>query len=213
MSVDVIGAGFGRTGTLSLKAALERLGFAPCHHMVEIINQPETAPLWYDAADGKPTDWQAVLGEYRAVVDWPGCHFWRELAAAFPQAKVLLTERDPEAWYKSMTQTIFEAMRASARIPAGERRTARGGMAYHIVMERTFGGNVDKDHVLSVYKAHNEAVKAALPKDRLLVYDVREGWAPLCEFLGVAVPDEDFPRSNSTEEFRARIEAARAQKR
>ncbi len=209
MSLDVIGAGFGRTGTTSLKLALEQLGFAPCYHMVEVFEHPEHAPVWHDAAEGKPTDLHSLLGPYRAAVDWPACHFWRELAQAFPDAKVLLTERDAESWYKSMSQTIFEFMRLAADGAELPPPGSQPDMARYIVGEKTFGGRSDHDHAIAVYKAHNEAVKRALPADRLLVYDVGQGWEPLCKFLGVAVPDAPFPRTNTADEFRSNVVAFR----
>ena len=205
MNLELIGAGFGRTGTMSLKLALEQLGLAPCHHMAELFSHPEQAPVWHDAAKGKPTDWRAVLKDYRAAVDWPSCHFWRELVETFPDAKVLLTERDPEAWYKSMSQTIFEIMARSDAVADDPVRGPQIRMARYIVEEKTFGGRLDREHVIAVYKAHNEAVKRAIPRGRLLIYDVGEGWGPLCKFLGVAVPEAPFPRTNTTEEFRSRM--------
>lgn len=213
MSLEVIGAGFGRTGTLSLKAALERLGFEPCHHMVAVIQEPGQAAVWDAAARGHPPDWSEFLKEYRAIVDWPGCHFWRELAAAFPKAKVVLTERDPEAWYRSMAHNILQVVAGPPESARSARPHAQMRMAHHIVAEKTFGGDFGRENVLKVYEAHNEAVKAAIPKERLLVYDVGQGWAPLCDFLGVPLPREPFPRTNSTQEFRARANLVADQNR
>lgn len=207
MSLELIGAGFGRTGTMSLKLALEQLGLAPCHHMAELFSHPEQAPTWHDAARGKPTDWCEFLKDYRAAVDWPACYFWRELAAAFPDAKVLLTERDADAWYKSMEHTIFQAMARIDRVADDPVRGPQMRMASYIVAEKTFGGRLDREHVLSVYKAHNEAVKRAIPPEKLLVYDVGQGWELLCKFLGVPVPATPFPRTNTSEEFRSRLDA------
>lgn len=205
MSLEVIGAGFGRTGTMSLKLALEQLGFSPCHHMAEIFAHPEQAPAWHDAAKGKPTDWRAFLKDYRATLDWPSCYFWREMAETFPDANFLLTERDPEAWYKSMSQTIFEIMARGDEVADDPVRGPQIRMARYIVEERTFGGHTDHDHAIAIYKAHNEAVKRTIAPERLLVYDVSQGWAPLCKHLGVAVPETPFPRTNTTEDFRARM--------
>jgi hypothetical protein len=204
MALQVIGAGFGRTGTLSLKAALEILGFSPCYHMTEVFANPDHIAVWDDALNDKPVNWQDFLRDYQAAVDWPVCHFWRELRAAFPQAKFLLTERDPESWYRSFSQTIQAVVQ---RAPAGvddPMRLAHGRMVRRLITDLTLGGNFEKDHVIAVYKAHNEAVKRAFGKD-LLVYDVKQGWAPLCAYLGMPVPAAEFPRTNSTEEFRARI--------
>lgn len=207
MVMQVIGAGFGRTGTMSLKLALEELGFAPCYHMYEVFAHPGHAEIWHAAAKGAAADWRDFLKDYKAAVDWPVCHFWRELAETFPDAKILLTERDEDAWYKSILQTIFDVMNRSDEFANDPVRGPQMRMARYVVKEKTFAGRTDRDSALAVYRAHNEAVKRAFPRERLLVYDVGEGWAPLCEFLGVAVPASPFPRTNSTEEFRARVAA------
>lgn len=201
MGLSVIGAGFGRTGTLSLKLALEQLGFAPCHHMLEVFANPDQAPHWHAAARGEPVDWQSVLRGYKASVDWPSAHFWRDLMTAFPSAKVVLSLRDPGRWYDSMSETILKAM--SQEMPANADTTARhvGEMARYIVAEKTFGGNLNKDHVIDVFNRHNEQVKREVPADRLLVFTAADGWEPLCRFLGVPVPASEYPRTNSKEEF------------
>lgn len=207
MSLQVIGAGFGRTGTHSLKLALEQLGFAPCHHMTEVFVHAGQAETWEAAARGEPVDWHAFLRDYRAAVDWPASYFWRELSQAFPEAKFILTERPAEDWYRSISSTIFEFMKRMPQMaPAADPiRRAQMTMASYIVGERTFGHRVDKEHVIETYRRHNEAVKRTISPDRLLVYETPEGWAPLCRFLGVPVPDMPFPKTNTTEEFRARI--------
>ena len=202
MSLSVIGAGFGRTGTLSMKHALEALGLGPCHHMVEVFANPRQASTWAAGARGEAVDWEALLKDYRSIVDWPGCHFWRELALRFPQAKVLLTMRDPEKWWASFSETILKVV----TMPPPERDEDSvmgdvGPMAGYIVM-KTFGGDLGKENVLKVYRGHIETVKRTIPADRLLVYEVGQGWEPLCGFLGVPVPDMEFPRTNSREEFR-----------
>lgn len=207
MALSVIGAGFGRTGTLSLKIALERLGLGPCYHMAEVFAHPEHVPAWRDAAEGRPVDWDTLLVGYGAAVDWPACHFWRELAVRHPQARVVLTVRDAERWYASVRDTIYGAL--CAELPAEPPvLRAQQAMARRIVLERTFGGRFeDRDHAIRVYREHNEAVRRALPPERLLVYEVAQGWEPLCGFLDRPVPDEPFPRVNSTDEFRARFGA------
>lgn len=207
MSLQLIGAGFGRTGTKSLKEALELLGLAPCHHMAELFTHPEQAPVWHAAAKGEPTDWRAFLKDYRASVDWPSCHFWRELVEAFPDAKVLLTERDADAWYKSMEHTIFQAIARIDKVADDHIRGPQMRMAKYIVEEKTFGGRTDREHVIAVYKAHNAAVKRAIPAEKLLVYDVGQGWEPLCRFLGVPVPATPFPHTNTSQEFRSRLDS------
>ncbi|HXM00071.1 MAG TPA: sulfotransferase [Rhizomicrobium sp.] len=203
MALEVIGAGFGRTGTFSLKLALEQLGFSPCYHMLEVFSHPGHSETWQGAAEGKTVNWNSFLAGYRAGVDWPISHFWRELSVAYPQAKFILTERDPDAWYDSIAKTIIESME---RDP-GETdpiRLAQWKMGRFIVAEKTFNRRFDRDHVIAVYKRHNQQVKDTLPRSRLLVCDSLQGWGPLCEFLGRPVPAMPFPKTNSTEEFRAR---------
>lgn len=203
--MKVIGAGFGRTGTHSLKLALEQLGFASCYHMVEVFTHPEHNAVWEGATLGKPPDWKKFLAPYPAGVDWPICNFWRELSDVFPDAKFILTERDPEAWYKSISQTIIASMTREHE-PDDPVRKAQAKMGKLVVAETVFGNRFDKGHVIATYKRHNEEVKATLPHSRLLVYDSPQGWGPLCEFLNVPVPATPFPKTNSTEEFRARAQ-------
>ena len=201
MPLSVIGAGFGRTGTLSLKLALEQLGFGPCHHMLEVIAHPAQAAGWRAAAESKAVDWDALLDGYAAAVDWPACHFWRELSARYPAAKVVLTARDADAWYDSLSATIGKLADGQILPPDPQ---ARGALTVGrlIVMERTFGGRIaEPAHAKAVYRRHVEAVTAGLPADRLLLFNVAEGWSPLCRFLDRPIPSEPFPRANSREEF------------
>lgn len=206
MSLMVIGAGFGRTGTHSLKIALEMLGFSPCYHMVEVFTHAGHSEAWEEAARSGGMDWNALVGPYKAAVDWPASFFWRELMKAYPDAKIILTERDPEAWYKSISSTIFDFMQREVDpktidpIRAAQRRMGR-----YIVSERTFNNRFDKEHVLDAYRQNSAAVKRDVPKEKLLVFDAPDGWKPLCNFLNVPVPDTPYPLTNTTEEFRARI--------
>lgn len=203
MGLSVIGAGFGRTGTLSLKGALEQLGFGPCHHMLEVVENPGQLPLWQRVAAGETVDWEAVFDGYRACVDWPSAFFWRELAEFYPEAKVVLTTRDVDAWYKSYNDTILALVAAMDRI-ADPHLRATLEMGGSIVGPRVFDGRPhEPEHAKAVFRNHLESVRAALPADRLLVFDVREGWESLCAFLGVAVPETPFPRLNDTEQFKA----------
>lgn len=202
MALDVIGAGFGRTGTLSLKLALEKIGFGPCYHMMEVFKHPHFAASWKKAAYNEPLDWDQVFDGYRATVDWPGCSYWKELSTTYPAARVILSVRDPVRWYESTQNTIFSAdmMKRAAEAPPDENRA---GMMKKILGD-TFGGRfADRDHAIAVFNNHVAAVKSAIPSDRLLVFEVADGWEPLCSFLDVDVPDEPFPRTNSTEEFGA----------
>lgn len=211
MALKLIGAGFGRTGTLSLKGALEMVGFGPCYHMMEVIQNEGAAEQWNRIVHGESANWDDVFDGYVATVDWPACNFYRELAEAYPEAKVLLSLRNSEKWWESVHNTIYQALTAEFT-GAPPPIQAQGEMAKKLILEDTFGGRFeDKDHAIGVFDAHNAAVKAAFPPERLLVFDVKEGWEPLCAFLGVDVPDEPFPRVNTTEDFRANFAAARAE--
>ena len=210
MALDVIGAGLGRTGTLTLKTALEMLGFGPCHHMVEVLAHPEQVPFWNRAADGEAVDWEEVFGDYRAMVDWPGCHFYAELAERYPDAKVILSLRDPERWYESMSETILASMATmgldqDAAI-AADHPMRFGGI---IISRKTFGFDFTKANVIAAFERHNAEVRRRIPADRLLVFEARDGWEPLCAHLGVPVPDAPFPHVNDREEFKSH--AAKAQ--
>ena len=195
MGLRVIGSGLGRTGTLSTKLALEQLGFAPCHHMVEVFMHPETVPLWVAAGEGRP-DWDAIFDGYASMVDHPGCGYWRELMDHYPDAKVLHTVRDPDKWFDSTQATIFNPERP----PPPEGTPMR---AFLDQLYGWYGGDMhDRAFMTDFFRRHTEAVIAGVPKDRLLVFEVAQGWGPLCEFLGVPIPDAPFPRENSTEQFK-----------
>ncbi len=202
MAISIIGAGFGRTGTVSLRAALERLECGPVYHMMEVFEHPEHGPKWVAALQDKSV-LDEILEGYRAAIDWPACHFWRELLAANPQAKVILTVRDASSWYKSIHDTLYQMLqKAPATLPGQQINMGR-----KIIWETTFSEKLgDRDHAIAVYEKHNAQVIAAVPDQQLLVYQVSEGWQPLCEFLQCPVPDEPFPRTNSTREFMARFD-------
>lgn len=200
MALQILGAGFGRTGTASLKLALEQLGFAPCYHMTEVIEQPAHIDLWLDVVAGKP-NWDAILQGYQACVDFPVCSYYRELAEAYPEAKVLLSVRDPDKWFDSIHATIM-----SPKMVENISGTPFGELNRRTIWD-TFGGRIhERAHMVECFKRHTEEVKAAIDPDRLLVYEVKQGWGPLCEFLGVAVPDAAFPHVNSTEETKKILE-------
>lgn len=206
MAIEIIGAGFGRTGTTSLKAALERLGYMKCHHMTEVMENPSEVVAWMGAFHGERIDWRTLLTDFRATTDWPACQFYRELMAEYPDAKVILTVRDPDRWYESTRETIY-ALNTNA--PWWLRAILRsiGGvlmLAEQNVWAGTFGGMFDdREHAIGVFNAHIEEVKRVVPPERLLVYSVKEGWGPLCEFLRVPVPDEPFPRLNERNDLKA----------
>jgi len=219
--IKVIGAGLPRTGTLSTKAALERLGFGPCYHMSEVFLNGHV-DRWLPAAEGKALDWDQVLAGYRSTVDWPASFFWREQAAAYPDAKVLLTVRDPARWYASFRMltdqrqelqgldltnmpeqvaAIFDAMRGMAPLLDMMGRSL-------IADDWRFGvDDLDESTAIEAFERHVATVKETIPADRLLVFDVREGWEPLCEFLGVEPPaDEPFPRLNDSKSMQENLE-------
>lgn len=205
MTLEVIGAGFGRNGTLSMKLALEQLGFGPCYHMMEVFGRPEHTGFWHDFALGRPVDFDAVFHGFRATVDWPACNAWRELAARYPQARVVLSVRDPAAWYRSIMNTIYLGSQQSVASEDPQRR-AHGEMVFALIWDGIFGGRMDDEaHVIACYEAHNARVKAEIPPERLLVYEVGSGWEPLCAFLEVPVPATPYPSVNSTEEFRKNL--------
>lgn len=212
MSLKVIGAGFGRTGTLSLKLALEQLGFGPCYHMLEVGQHPEHVALWRRAAASEPVDWPELFKNYQATVDWPSCNYWEAQLAAFPDAKVILSERDPEAWYASVMNTIYPSSataREKARSGSDPAALERSAMVYEVIWDGVFDGRMDdKAHVIDCYLAHNERVKQLLPASKLLAFNPTDGWPPLCEFLSCPQPDGPFPSVNSTAQFKARISDA-----
>lgn len=201
MSLKVVGGGFGRTGTLSMKKALEELGFGACHHMEEVMAREDQPAHWQAATDGKPVDWDAAFSGFHSTVDWPSAAFWPEITAHFPDAKVLLTVRSTESWYKSISNTIFKLIENGGEAPEGHMGDVMR-MVHQLISEKTFGGKMhDEAHVKSVYEQHNAKIIDSVPADKLLVYKLGDGWEPLCAFLGVPVPDSPFPRINSTNEF------------
>jgi len=206
MSLDVIGVGFGRTGTLSLKYALQQLGVGPCYHMVDVLQNPSHTAIWSAAADGKDVDWETLFAGFKATVDWPGTYFWRLLAKRYPQAKVLLSVRPEEAWYKSARDTIYALVKGDLPSPAAD-YPDHHALVKKIIWDGTFGGRFeDRAHALAVYERHNQEVRQTIPPEKLLVYQVGQGWEPLCRFLGRPIPDEPYPAVNSTEEFAQRVQ-------
>ncbi len=197
MTLEVIGAGLGRNATFSLKFALEHLGFGPCHHMSEVFaDAGRQVPLWLDVAAGKP-DWDEVFRGFHSTTDYPACTYWRELAAYYPQAKVVLTTRDPDSWFESVSETIF-----SEGMLGGLRGTPVGAMMHGNIFRHFEGGSLtDRAFMTDWYVRRNQEVIDTLPAERLLVFHPKDGWEPLCAFLGVPVSDEQFPRVNSRDEI------------
>jgi len=201
MSFEIIGAGFGRTGTLSLKGALEILGFGPCYHMVEVLANPDHMAHWGAAARGEAVDWPEVLKNYNSGVDWPISTYYKELSEVFPEAKVVLSVREPHGWFKSLHNTIF-APENQARLLSPDTPQDMRDMMNKILVETFDGKNDVEDHAIAVFNKHIKDVKAAIDPARLLVYEVGSGWEPLCTFLGVPVPDTPYPSVNSTKDFK-----------
>ena len=215
--MKVIGAGFGRTGTTSLKAALQELGFGPSYSLTEVFENPQHVGFWEAARRGERVDWRGFFEGYEVAVDWPACAFYEELMEAFPEAPVVLTVRDPEPWYESMRATIYQLrkltngpfpLRAAFALagmfapgPAGVAR-----LADRLVWEDAFDGRFeDRAYAVQVFEASNEEVRRRVPRERLLVFDVRDGWGPLCAFLGLKIPDKPFPHLNEAKEMRRRL--------
>lgn len=196
MPLKVIGAGLGRTATFSLKFALEHLGLGPCYHMSEVLaGARRNVPLWLNVVKGKP-DWDSIFDGYQSTTDYPTCSYWRELADYYPNAKVVLTVRDADSWFDSVSETIFSDQMQGSLAGTPLEEMMRG------VIFDAFGGRVkDRGFMTEWFKNRNQAVIDALPAHRLLVYSPKEGWEPLCSFLGIAVPDGPFPRINSRDEI------------
>ena len=198
MPLKVVGAGLGRTGTHSLKVALEQLLGEPCYHMIEVFGNPEHVPMWQQAVDGNMPDWDELFAAYGAAVDWPAAAFWEEQAAAYPDALILLSTRDSAGWWRSCDNTIFEVFRTADDKMPGEWTAMVTGLF------RNFAGDtLDEASAIAAFERHNAHVRATAPPDRLLEWHPGDGWEPICRALGVAVPDEPFPHVNSTAEFRA----------
>ena len=205
MPLEIVGTGFGRTGTLSLKTALEQLGFGRCYHMVEVAPAGH-GPLWHAAWRGVKPDWDALFANFRATVDWPSTAFWREIADHFPRARVIHTERPAEAWYESVRNTIYQVMVRELPPSFPEPFRQQLAMANDVILKGTFGGRFeDRAHALAVFEAHNARVKREIAPERLLVHRPGDGWEPLCKFLGVPVPETPYPKVNTTEEFLGRL--------
>ena len=201
MSLRLIGAGVGRTGTLSLRTALQTLLGGPCYHMFEVREHREHIPLWHAAARSEAVDWRGLLDNYQAAVDWPASAFWPEIAAAYPDAIILLSSRDAEGWWKSASETIFLAMQGMDN-------------DWKHMIDAMFASRFtldihNKAAAIAAYEAHNQAVRQHAPAERLVEWQPGDGWAPLCKALALPIPDLPFPHVNSTAEFQAMILATR----
>ena len=209
--MKVLGAGVGRTGTTSTKAALEELGFGPCYTFATMFERPEGIDFWLRAYAGELVDWARFFADFQSTVDWPACDFVEPLMALYPDAPVILTVRDPESWYQSMLNTLWVARQAWRA--AGPEMEAGGMPRLTDVMmwQGAFGGKFpDKQVALDFFERHIQWVKERVPRDKLLVFDAKEGWEPLCRFLGVPAPDKPFPRLNDTAAFQAMLQQRQA---
>ncbi|WP_281288630.1 sulfotransferase family protein [Mesorhizobium intechi] len=196
--IRVIGTGFGRTGTDSMREALTILGFGPCHHMYEVMANEDQKRLWRAVAQGAAPEWNRLFAGYASCVDWPSAHYWRELIDFYPDARVILTYRPPESWWASFEKTILAGISQS---------TDQESLGLALVSRQVFGGRAqDRAHAIAVYEANVRAVIATVPPDRLLVHNLGDGWEPLCLHLGVPVPDRLYPHRNNTEDFRSALE-------
>ncbi len=213
--IKVIGAGLPRTGTLTQKLALEQLGFSPCYHWVNVLADLNQVDVWNRALDGEAV-WDEVFAGQAATVDWPGGYFWRELMEAYPDAKVLLSVRDGEKWERSFRETIVGLSHGEAlmRLLASARGKVDPQWARYLeLVDRMFWGPqgsfsegwAEPAQLIEQMERHNEEVKRGVPADRLLVWEVGEGWEPLCEFLGVPVPDGPLPHENDRDTFLERV--------
>ena len=204
MALKVVGAGLGRSGTMSMKLALEQLGFGPCHHMIEVFQHLESVPWWVAAAQGRP-DWDLIFKDYVACVDYPSARYWRQIADHYPDAKVLLTVRDPDQWFESTQATIFAPGGVTANPPEPMK-------AFLGAITGDFQGHIhERAFMTDYFRQHTDAVKAAIAPERLLVYEAGEGWERLCAFLGVPIPDTPFPKANTREDFPAAAASIRAE--
>lgn len=207
MALQVIGAGFGRTGTLSMKAALEQLGYDKCHHMLEVFASDEQLDMWHGISQGEAPDWDNVFEGFQASVDFPSSSYWRELTTHYPEAKIILTTRSFESWYASAYETIWPVSRdipGWLTIVPKVRKIKQ--MTFGAIWNRLFAGGLeDKDTARRVFEQHEADVKAAFAEDRLLVFHPKEGWEPLCTFLGKPIPATEFPNVNDRAEFKKRI--------
>jgi hypothetical protein len=213
MSIKIIGAGFPRTGTNTLRESLEMLGFSKTYHMKNLLVHPENLHYWTTLKATGTTDWEGLYNGYQATVDFPCYPWYKQHMKQYPDAKVILSLRPFEKWYTSFYSTIWQAQNPpeSERAAMGERVASDPrlqsvmqvmGFAKQTINEEHFQGRfLDKEFMEKVFNDHNEEVKNYVPADKLLVFDVREGWEPLCNFLEVEVPAGPLPHTNKKEDF------------
>ena len=205
MALEVIGFGVGRTGTFSLKLALEQLGFGPCHHMEEVDVRSEAQRAQWKAAAAGKVNWEEAYAGFRSAVDWPTAAFCDELVRAYPKAKFLLTTRDPNAWFESFSKTIAPLIDPDGN--AYEVLEPFNDMVRAIIRKTGFEIPSTRDELVAAFKRHVAFVQRTVPAGRLLVFEVAQGWEPLCTFLGVPTPNTPFPKTNTTQEFWASVQS------
>jgi len=205
MSLQIIGPGFGRTGTRSLKTALEVLGFGPCHHMQTVFADPVQRAFWKTLAAGGTVDWHEVFAGYRSQMDWPGAHVWRDLIEAFPDALVVFSTRPAEAWWTSYARTVGKLRRLYPTLPLPTNVTEALEAMDQVRLRRDIDLLRDRETAIAAFHRQLAEVRAAVPAERLLVFEVGDGWAPLCDFLHVPVPETPFPRLNDGDDFWTRF--------
>ncbi len=205
MALEAIGAGLGRTGTQSLRFALERLLGGPCYFMRTLLFHPEHLRVWESALAGEAADWDAVFGECRSTVDWTAALYFRELADAYPDALVVLSLRDPDRWWPSVNSTVFEALRADRQDDPLARALEPTRQFTLRTLETRFTPDWnDEVEAKAAFERHNDAVRTAIPPDRLIEWRPADGWGPICAALGVPAPAEPFPHANTAAEFQER---------
>jgi len=199
MAISIIGVGVGRTGTYSLRLALNQLGYGPCHHMEEVLkNMDIQVPLWSETLKGN-TNWSTIYNGFKSAVDWPTAGFFHELIKEYPTAKYILTERNPENWADSFGSTIYKLIEGRDKAP--EKMHNWLNMANKVITKTGFPEGLDREGLINGFIAHNKAVREIIPEEQLLIFQVKDGWEPLCKFLNVPLPNEPFPRTNNREEF------------
>lgn len=201
MALRVLGSGFGRTGTMTMKVALEQLGFGPTHHMIEVAQNPIQQALWKTAFQGQDVDWADAFDGFGSQVDFPGAAYWRETMIAFPEAKIIHTERPEEEWWASFDSTIGKSLRMNDDLPIPIELKSLFGAVRDDLMAKVFGDFSDRSSAIAAYRENNRKVREIIPVQRLLVFNVADGWEPLCRFLNVKAPDAPFPYYHLRSEF------------
>lgn len=219
MAIKVIGVGGPRTGTATLKEALEIIGFGKCYHMEWLFNHQEDLKYWHELFDTGTTNFDRLFDGFQSTVDFPGYLNYQALFKQYPTAKFVLNDRDPEAWYESAKHTVhsvtpqtFTQKLKMLRKMIFSRRFRRLAQSFRLVEKYLWKGKYNgefqnKEKTIARYKAFQEEVINTIPAEQLLVYKVSDGWEPLCEFLEVPIPEEVFPHKNKRKNFQEKFKA------